>query len=188
MKYTHVESLLLDFPLARHEIRRGSFNFKLAFCRAVVQVAKVIRHRREYGEDFTVLETFVDLRKAKQRAALDQMRLKEPTKRVLANNIIEIDLALGAYCTEAFAKEGESGRDALAAQLRAAGRRQARPSRRQARCHTQPPTCAGRPCTPAASLGRVQAAGATGARSMTRSSSSKQSLQSKQSMDSMLSA
>ena len=150
MKYTHVESLLLDFPLARHEIRRGSFNFKLAFCRAVVQVAKVIRHRREYGEDFTVLEAFVDLRKAKQRAALDQMRLKEPTKRVLANNIIDL-----SERTEAFAKEGESGRDALAAQLRAAGRRQARPSRRQARCHTQPPTCAGRPCTPAASLGRA---------------------------------
>ena len=106
-----LESLLLDFPLARREIRRGSF--KLAFCRAVVQVAKVIRHRREYGEDFTVLEAFVDLRKAKQRAALDQMRLKEPTKRVLANNIIDL-----SERTEAFAKEGESGRDALAAQLR----------------------------------------------------------------------
>ena len=106
-----LETLILDYPLARREVRKGSF--RIAFTRAVVQVAKVIVQSREMGMRISIPEAFVGIRKAKQQMQLNEMQFKEPTRKLLANNIHDL-----ADRTESIAKENGLAREALARQVK----------------------------------------------------------------------
>ena len=103
--------LLERYPLARREIRASSF--RLAFLRAVMQLATVVRMHREMGKDATILEAFEVIRKTKARAILNHARLAEPTRKVIANSMEEL-----SERTEIIAKEGKQSRDELAKQVR----------------------------------------------------------------------
>jgi len=106
-----LEGLLSHYPLARREVRKGSF--RLAFCRAVVQVAKVITEGRQMGFETSIREAFVDIRKSKQRAIAMELRLKEPTRKLLASNLLDL-----SERTEVIAKQSEGSREGLARQMR----------------------------------------------------------------------
>ena len=105
-----LESLLNDYPLARREIRSSSF--KLAFCRAVLQLAKVVGQNRALGKNTTILEAFATIRRSKQKAVLDHARLREPSRRLLASNLIDL-----SERTEAIATESQNSRDELKEQM-----------------------------------------------------------------------
>lgn len=107
-----LEMLLTEYPLARREVRSASF--KLAFTRAVLQLARVLRRSHAMGLPISVLEAFVSIRQQKQRALLDHMRLREPTRKLLASNLIDL-----AERTETIATAGEASRELLAIQVRA---------------------------------------------------------------------
>lgn len=98
------ETLLADYPVARSCVRHATF--KLAFCRAVIQVAKVITKSRSRGLTVTILEAFVSIRQAKELAILAQMRNKEPSTGMLSNNLIDL-----AERAEAIALNQDSGRE-----------------------------------------------------------------------------
>ena len=102
-----LEQLLVDYPLAR--VRIWHATFKLAFCRAVVQVAKMIAKNRARGVDLSILDAFSGLRKGKERMIQNAMRSKEPTSRLLASNLVDL-----SERTEQIAKQSQSRSDELA--------------------------------------------------------------------------
>jgi hypothetical protein len=102
-----LEALIVDYPLASERIRHATF--KLAFRRAVIQVAKVVAKNRAVGVNLSILEGFSKLRKNKESAMRNISRNMEPTSRLLANNIVDL-----ADRTEAIAKEGTKSRRGLA--------------------------------------------------------------------------
>ena len=65
------------------------------------------------GMNMSILEAFVNIRKAKQRVVQQEARLREPTRKLLASNLLDL-----SERTEAIAKESEDGREALVRQVR----------------------------------------------------------------------
>ena len=53
------------------------------------------------------------IRKGKQRAVIEHVRLMEPTRRLLASNLLDL-----SERTETIAKESDTGREQLASQVR----------------------------------------------------------------------
>ena len=107
-----LEMLLDEYPLARREVR--SCSFKLAFQRAVLQLAKVLSKNRAMGVDLSLMEAFVSIRQQKKKAVHDHMRLKEPTRKLLASNLIDL-----SERTEVIAKDSEAAREQIATEVRA---------------------------------------------------------------------
>lgn len=107
-----LEALVADYPLARREVRRGSF--RIAFSRAVIQVAKLIARNREIGVHTSIPEAFIGLRRAKQRQQFEETQFREPTRKLLANNLLDL-----SERTEEIARDSEGAREALSRQLNA---------------------------------------------------------------------
>ena len=79
-----------------------------------LQLARIISKNNALGVSTSVLEAFVAIRQSKQSALIDHMRLREPTRKLLASNLIDL-----AERTEAIATAGEASREQLAIQIRA---------------------------------------------------------------------
>jgi hypothetical protein len=107
-----LEGLLASYPFAQREVR--SHAFKLAFKRALVQVASEIARARARGADASILEAFVNIRLAKQRALAQHTQLGEPTRKLLASTLSDL-----AERTENIAREGETAREQISNQVRA---------------------------------------------------------------------
>ena len=87
LEKSSLESLLADYPLARREIRSASF--KIAFGRAILQLAKVIKRKRAMGGNASIQEAFIDVRRSKQQAMMTHVRLVEPTRKHVATSLME---------------------------------------------------------------------------------------------------
>lgn len=111
LEKSSLESLLADYPLARREIRSASF--KIAFGRAILQLAKVIKRKRAMGGNVSIQEAFIDVRRSKQQAMMTHVRLVEPTRKHVATSLMEL-----AERTENIAKEAKANRNDLASQVR----------------------------------------------------------------------
>lgn len=107
-----LDALLSNYPLARRELRASSF--KLAFRRAILQLAKIIAKNRALGVPTSISEAFVSIRKAKQRTAIDHILLREPTRRVLQKSIGDL-----SERTEEIAHEGVRAHEELTSRVRA---------------------------------------------------------------------
>jgi hypothetical protein len=105
-------ALLERYPLARREIRSSSF--RLAFIRATMQLATVVRMQREMGKDTTIVEAFEIIRKTKARAVLAHARIAEPTRKALVSTMQDL-----SDRTEYIAKEGKQSRTDLSNQVEA---------------------------------------------------------------------
>ena len=105
-----LEGLLVNYPLARREVRKASF--RIAFCRAVVQVARVITQSRSEGVSCTILEAFVTIRKAKRLAVMNHQRISEPIRSLHTNNLVDLSDRI-----EEIAKDSEESREQILEQL-----------------------------------------------------------------------
>ena len=89
-------------------------SFKLAFCRAVKQLSKVVSECRAVGTEISIPEAFVKIRVMKTRATLLYEALKEPTRKMLASNLAELSERV-----DIVTKQSTIRHDQAASQMRA---------------------------------------------------------------------
>ena len=79
----HLEELMKEFPKARKKIRIATF--KLAFCRAMVAISQACATEM-YGTGVRI-DMIEALNRVRSERSKLQLRLRDPSKRVLANSV-----------------------------------------------------------------------------------------------------